>query len=189
VKKRTAVILALIAAVVALIAATQPWLHAKLDSSVSADTSLEVTGKEANEALIPLALAVLAASVALTIAARVFRIILGVIVTLLGAGLVWASVSHMVHPVQAASAELSTMTGLSGGSQFDLVQSHSSTVWPVIALIAAALAVFAGVVVLVWGNSWQAAGRKYETRIPSNEHDRVADWDMLSHGDDPSEDS
>ncbi len=214
--KRHVILAVLITAALALIAATQNWFRADLDQTQLAVSQLEVSGQEANPGLVPLAIAAIASGITLTIVGKVFRVILGAIITLIGVGIVWLSMGFLGDPLKSANTRLSELTGLTGGVQLQYVTAHETTLWVWIAAAAGALLAFAGIAAVLRGGTWQAAGRKYDTHAHSgarsdsgrggagdNEHsagtaaqasdhpdaerDRISDWDMLSGGDDPSE--
>lgn len=174
----------------ALLSATQPWASFKLELGAAAQDHLAVTGQEFNQSLSPLALAVLAGTLALTIAGKVFRRVLGVVLALLGVGVSAVAITVLVDPSAAAIACVTKLTGLAGGSAQDAITGTSLTVWPIVTAALGAVVVLLGVLVLVVSGRWATAGRKYETsakRVESDEPDRIADWDALSDGDDPSD--
>lgn len=179
-----------LAGALALVAATQPWASFQLALGAAAQDHLSVTGQEFNQSLSPLALAVLAAGLALTIAGKVFRRVLGVVIALLGAGIGAVAIGVLIDPAAAAIARVTQLTGLAGGSAQQAVTSTALTAWPIVAAILGAVVLLLGIAVLLVSGRWAAAGRKYETaakREPSDEPDRIADWDALSDGDDPSD--
>lgn len=187
--KRLAVIVLLLAGVLALAASTQPWVFAQLEQVATSQSEITATGKEANAALAPISLAVLALGIALTIAGQIFRYVLSIISVLLGAGLIWVGISSLADPIAAVSTQLSELTGLTGGAQFDSVENLSSTPWPYVTILTGVVTIIAGLIVVLRSRNWKTGGRKYETdKAPvSAEPDRVSDWDMLSNGEDPSE--
>ncbi len=173
----------------ALLSATQPWASFKLELGAAAQDHLSVTGQEFNQSLSPLALAVLAGALALTIAGKVFRRVLGVVLALLGAGISAVAITVLIDPSAASLARVTKLTGLAGGSAQDAIAGTSLTVWPIVTAALGVLVVLLGVLVLAVSGRWATAGRKYETstkRVESDEPDRIADWDALSDGDDPS---
>lgn len=189
--KRLAVITFLLAGVLALAASTQPWVRVELEQVATSQSELVATGKDADASLTPIALAILALGIALTIAGKAFRYVLAVIAVLLGAGLIWSGIAGISDPITGASAQLSELTGLTGGAQFDAVAGSTITPWPYVTIVGGALTIIAGLIVLLKGGSWKTGGRKYETDradAPA-EPDRVSDWDMLTKGEDPSEKS
>ena len=69
---------------VALYSAPQVWVSLSLAEGAAAFSQLEVTGQQVNQSLSPVAIAALASALALTIAGKAFRRVLGVLVLLLG---------------------------------------------------------------------------------------------------------
>lgn len=178
----------------ALAAGAQPWVLFSLDA-VGLNDSL--TGTHANAALTPLSLALIASALALTIAGRVFRWILGALQFALGAGIVAIAITALVSPAAAISARVTELTGI--GDDAEAVSSISVTAWCWIAAAAGLLGLLCGVLVLVTGNRWGAAGGKYEPGDSARSerprgsnpqgagNDRISEWDALTNGDDPTE--
>lgn len=147
------------------------------------------TGHELNAALSPIAIAIIVAALALTIAGPIFRRVLGFLVAGLGAGTVALAASVAVDPESAMTTRVAELTGLSGHGGFAAVSDAALTPWPWLTIAAGAIAAFGGLVVLFASGRWAVAGRKYEaagakTAAPSS--DRISDWDALSEGDDPT---
>ena len=181
-----------IAGAVALYSATQAWVSLTLAEGAAAFGQLEVTGQQVNQSLSPVAIAALAAALALTIAGKAFRRVLGVLVLLLGAGLGAIAVTVMRDPAAAATGRLAEVTGLAGSAQAGLVTSTQMSPMVVLALGAGVLLVLLGALVMLFSGRWKTAGRKYEAdsgaaRPASAEPDRISDWESLNAGDDPSE--
>lgn len=182
-----------IASALALFGATQVWVTLDLAEGAAAFASLEVTGQQLNQSLSPIAIAALAAALALTIAGRGFRRVLGVLVSLLGVGIIAIAVSVLTNPVAAASGGLAEATGLTGHDQLSLVTSYHATQMIVLTLVAGSLLVLFGVLVLILGGRWKSAGRKYEADAgrtaakDDGEPDRISDWEAMSDGDDPTD--
>ena len=82
---------------VGLMAGAQPWVSFMLDGT---HELVPVTGHEVNPALSPVAIALVAAALALTIAGPVFRRVLGGLVVLLGAGLVALTAGVIAKPAR-----------------------------------------------------------------------------------------
>lgn len=180
--------------VLALVSATQTWVALRLIEGAAATDMLLVSGQDLNASLSPVAIAVLAAALALTIAGRVFRWVLGVLITGLGAGIAAMSVGVLSGPVQAASGKLAEITAISGASQLDLVSSADTTIWPLLTVATGILLAVLGVAVVVLSGRWRAAGRKYESGSGASasaaaldEPDRISDWERQNEGEDPSE--
>ena len=183
----------------ALYSATQTWVTLSLSQGAAAFGWLEVTGQQLNQSLSPVAIAALASALALTIAGKAFRRVLGVLVALLGAGIAAIAAVALRDPASVASGRLAEATGLTGSAQLDLVTN--SMVSPVIAMtLGAGIAlVVLGLLVVVLGGRWKAAGRKYETsgddrearpsrpeRPDDAEPDRISDWEAMNEGEDPT---
>lgn len=193
----------LLLAAVALIAATQVWLNIELSEGVSAQGALTVTGQQLSPPLAPMALALAALALALTIAGRIFRFVLGALGVLLGAGIVALTLGVLSAPLDAAAGKVTELTGIGGSDATGIavVASSQVTAWAAITATAGCLAALLGLAVLVWGRRWRSAGRKYETasnatsaaaadaaaEAQNPERDRISDWDALSDGADPSE--
>lgn len=200
-----------LAGAVALFSATQVWVSLGLAPGAAAFDRLDVTGQQLNASLSPVALATLAAALALTIAGRWLRYALGALVALLGAGIVAIAVGVLRDPGAAATGRLAEATGLAGSSQADLVISTDATPLIAVALAAGAVLALLGALVLLLGGRWKTAGRKYraagdtgssrptESRRSARrdgetdgggdgDRDRIADWDELSDGSDPTAD-
>lgn len=181
-----------IAGGLALYSATQVWVSLSLADGAAAFGRLDVTGQQVNQSLSPVAIAALAAALALTIAGKVFRRILGVLVLLLGAGLAAIAVTVMRDPGAAVAGRLAEATGLAGSAQAGLITSTQMSPLVLLTLAAGALLVLLGVLVLLLGGQWRTAGRKYEadsgsSRSVSDEPDRISDWEALNAGDDPTQ--
>ena len=174
----------------ALIAGSQTWVSFMLDGTHSVET---VTGNAANAALAPVSVALIAAALALTIAGPVFRRVLGVLVALLGAGLIALTVGVLADPLAAAGGRITELTGIAGGAAGSAVLWSDVSPWGWVSLIAGALAVALGLLVLLFSGRWGSAGRKYDSAPKAGGNaggapDRISDWDSLSEGTDPSDD-
>lgn len=191
--KASLVLLIALAGAAALAAATQGWVEIRLFEGAAAASELTVTGQKLNPSLSPVALAALASALVLTIAGPVFRRALGVLVALLGAGIGVLAVSALSDARGQSRWAVAEATGISGDAQYELVRSVTTTPWPLLAVASGAALVVAGALVIVLGGRWKSAGRKYESSatpaaaggVPG-EPDRIADWDALSDGDDPT---
>lgn len=176
-----------IAGAVALGAGSQAWITFSLDGSVTEQT----TGHDLNAALSPIAIAIVAAALALSIAGPVFRRVLGVLVAALGGGVTALAATVVANPEAALTAKVTELTGLAGHAGFAAVSSETLTVWSWVTLVAGVIAALTGLYVVVASGRWGAAGRKYEAasaKDPARSHDRISDWDSLSDGDDPTAD-
>ena len=192
-KSKSLLVFAIFVAAGAILAlATQPWITVRLVEGAAAQSTLAITGQEVNASLSPVVLAALAGALALTIAGRVFRVILGAVLVLLGIAAVWIAVYVYVDTAANYTLRVAEVTGLSGTGSSDLVLSVA--VSPLVATTAALAMVLAlaGGAVLVFGGKWKSAGRRYSARTEDGAGaqpgtDRFDDWDSLSDGRDPSE--
>ncbi|MGY1731260.1 Trp biosynthesis-associated membrane protein [Geodermatophilus sp. SYSU D01045] len=138
--------------------------------------------------LVPAAgLLLLAAAVAVLAVRGAGRVAVGVLVALAGAALAWSAVRVLAGGVDTTAAPGERRTA-------DLAAA-----WPVLCLVAAVVALAAGVLVAVRGHRWPAMGRRYE-RAPGvaaapapararTDEDRALDaWRALDRGDDPTAD-
>ncbi len=186
-----AIIVPLVSSVLAFLAWSQQWVEVRLgDGRV-----LVASGDVAAPAIPPLAIAALALVGALTLAGFVFRVILGVLQALLGAGIIASGLLTISDPVQSAAASITTATGVEGlASVRALVDEVGTTVWPVVAIAAGALAIVIGIFIAATASRWPTRPRRFDTvRLsPSDEppttaaSDEHETWDALSDGDDPT---
>lgn len=177
---------------VSLYSATQVRVTLSLTEGAAAFSELAVTGQQMNQSLSPVAIAALASALALTIAGKVFRRVLGVLVLLLGAGLGAIALAVMRDPASAVAGRLAEATGLAGSAQAGLITAVAVSPLVMLTLVAGAVLAVLGVLVLVFGGRWKTAGRKYEAeagpaRPATAEPDRISDWEALNSGQDPSD--
>lgn len=165
-----------------LIAWTQQWWVLSLTSG----QSLPVAGQVAAPALSALGLASLALAAALSIAGRVFRIVLGVLEVLIGVLVTGSAIAALSDPVAASVATVTNAVGESGASAVAaLVASVSVGAWPYLAIVLGVLSALVGVVLLATTRRWPGPTRKYETG-PAEAATPAGTWDALSDGRDPT---
>lgn len=178
-------------AVVALLAGldllswSQTWFRIAV-----APRELAVGGDVAGSAVPALAIASLALVLALALAGPGFRIILALLESLLGVGVVAVTAVALADPLAASAPSITKATGLSGATEVS--GSAASTGWPVVAIVAGCLMVLSGLFIAVSGRGWPASGRRFSrTRtapadVAEAGLDPVREWDALSEGDDPT---
>lgn len=175
----------------AFLAWSQPWVVVTLTDG----RTLAAGGDVAAPALPPLAIAALALVAALSLAGVIFRVILGVLQALLGAGVVASGFLAVVDPVQAAAASITAATGVEGlESVRAIAESASTTGWPVIAITAGCCAIVIGIGISATASRWPERTRRYDAiRLSpadgadsASTPDRLDAWDALSDGDDPT---
>lgn len=181
-----------LAGALALFGATQVWVTLSLAAGAAASETLEVTGQQLNQSLSPVALAALAAAIALTIAGKAFRRVLGVLVLLLGAGIAAIAINVLSDPSAAVASRLAEVTGLEGSVQAGLVTATTVSPLVFVTLAAGVLLALLGLPVLWLGGRWKSAGRKYDAdaqraQARNDEPDRISDWEAQNDGYDPSD--
>ncbi len=185
-RTRTLSLLALVLADAALLlAATREWVVLTIPTgTVTAD------GVTAAGALVPLALAGLVAIGATAIAGTVFRVILGVLQSLLGVCALLQIGVTLGDPVAATRQAVADATGVAGlESVRAAVEEASVSGWAGVAIGGAVLAALGGLAVALGGSRWPATTTRFQrTRAVPADPDRtvVDDWDALSDGDDPT---
>lgn len=182
-------------AVVALLAGleflawSQTWFRIAL-----APHALDIGGDVAGAALPALALASLALVLALALAGPGFRIILALLESLLGVGVITVTSFALTNPLVASAPSITKATGLSG-STAEYADDVAATGWPVVAIVGGCLTVLCGLLLAITVRSWPRSGRRFSrTRTEPAEGagsaerdlDPVREWDALSEGDDPT---
>ncbi len=202
-KKYVALIAVVIASAASLLAWSQPWFHLSIAGASETPVQIDVAGSVAAPALAALALAGLALVCALAISGPVFRMIMGFLAYAIGGSVALSAFLAMCNPIATSAPAVSAVTGITGtGSLSAVVESQSTTVWPILALFSAALLVSAGIAVHITGRQWPSGSRRHNTsryesarwphetvpalstEIPP--HDPVTAWDDLSRGTDPT---
>lgn len=185
-----------------LMAWTQTWLTVTLVADELGGSSIAVGGEIAAGGLAALALAGLALVGALSIAGPVFRVILGILQSVLGATVVLSSVVAIADPIAMSASAVTDTTGVSGeNSVAGLVASATLTPWPFIAGLLGVLGVSLGIAIVISSRRWPGPSRKYQavptaasaieepletSRESPGSSDAIADWDSLSDGADPT---
>lgn len=169
-----------------LLGSTQPWLHAHLSGA-----ELPVSGADAIPVLQPLALAVLALALVLSLVGRVLRHILAALALLAGGVLIAMTAPvTFAPPLSAVESVVTEHSGLIGlEAVAELVTAITATAWPALSLAAAALVAVTGLFALLTAHRWKHGTRRYDsTRTVRSDGpvDAIDSWDDLSRGDDPT---
>lgn len=181
--KLVVIALGVLFAAATLLSWTQPWFGLVLEGG----EGLDVTGQVAAPALSALGLASLALIAALSIAARVVRLVLGVVQLVIGALVVTSAASALADPIAASAAAVTDATALSGDSTIAaLVQASSTTAWPLLGLVAGAGSAVVGLAVLATAWRWPGPTRRYDAAGAQDAPTTVGTWDSLSDGSDPT---
>jgi uncharacterized membrane protein (TIGR02234 family) len=171
-----------------LLTTTQNWWTVHL-----ATKSLPIAGTVAAPALVALSLCSLVLAAALALAGPLFRVILGILEIVLAATILLTTILSLTAPDQPSSDAVSAATGVSGTASIAaLIKSVTLTPWGFFAVAFGVLAIFAGLWLLTSSRFWPPATRKYSAVrfvSPDGPRDSVVDWDALSEGEDPTEQS
>lgn len=185
-RERLVVVLAVVlAGAGAVLASTQTFASATV---TGVQHPIAVPGQQAAPALAPLGVVGLALGLALTIARRVGRTVLGAVLLLLGAAIVAIALPSLLDDAAGTRGAISAATGVTDVAP--LVVARTGSGWPLVAVASGALAAALGVVVLVRGHRWAAGGRRFDApsrpaaRDPRNP---IAEWDALTRGSDPTD--
>jgi len=189
-----------------LIGWSQTWFYLDVTFPTENSEGLAVSGQVASPALSALGLAGFAVTAALALSSITIRRILGILLVVLGAGVVFISILAWSNPIVSSA---SLLTALSAISDLDtlstFVISSSSTLWPGVTSVAGILLVLVGTVIVFTAGKWGTGSRKFE-RVTSGHkdnasgssqsavHNGIVDnssrnidaWDSLSHGTDPT---
>lgn len=200
--RRTVVLAALFAGIVLLLTTTQTWVRAAGLGETSAVQTVEIAGSDIAQGVAAMGLVVLAGAVAVTIARRIARLIIGVLMAAAAVVSGWSVVHVMVDPGEASLAALGEVTGTTETAQsYELAPA----VW--FALAASVLLLVTALALLLGSSRWEesrrydpqaasAAGASEESggtpasgaaaagESPADEFDL---WDGLSAGEDPTE--
>lgn len=189
-----AVLATLVCAIGLFAASAATWIHATVETTLQPIT-VDVAGSDAAPAVTALGLVAGAAAVASTLAGRVLRTIVGVVVSLSGIGAIFAVLAVTGDPQNAARGTVGTQTGAVGtGGEFAL------TVFPWLAVAAAAGLILCGLwLVLVARNARRKTGQRYdrdalaghkaasaEEKVTTEHSDDIDAWDAFTRGEDPT---
>jgi hypothetical protein len=176
--KRLWLVLLLLAAGLLILAWSQPWfVFVTVDGQ-----RITIPGSAAVAGLLATGLASLALGLALTIAPKVLRFVLGGLGVVIALVALAVAVLAVLDPVSASASTVTEQTGVSGhDSIVALLDVTEIGVWPIVGIAGGVLALVAGVGVLATASRWPTAGGRYD-RTPA-EPDA---WSALSEGDDPT---
>ncbi len=172
----------------ALSAGGQAWSTVTVTRRPPLPPVTEVLTGSALAPLVPAAgLLLLAAAVAVLAVRGAGRAAVGVLVVLAGAALAWSGLRALTGTADTGTA--------APGEQRTAVLAAA---WPVLVLLAAVVALAAGVLVVARGRRWPGMGRRYERTpgaaapVPARartDEDRALDaWRAIDRGDDPTDD-
>jgi uncharacterized membrane protein (TIGR02234 family) len=186
-----ALLLDLLGAGVALLVSTRAWQTVTTPQPAPRhDDLLDLSGRTVDAAPTALALVALAGVVAVLATRGLVRRIVGGVLLIAGAGLVWRAI--------ASASAVSTRRART------LVSEHHKTVdvsgvvprvathgaWPVLTLVCGLLVIAAGGLIAWRGHRWQAMSARYEARPAATANGTRAAatmWTALDRGEDPTD--
>ncbi|GII76902.1 membrane protein [Sphaerisporangium rufum] len=171
-----------------LVAAGRTWATVRLSGGLGGPARpVAVGGGELAPALVPLALAALAAMVAVFAARGALRRGIGAVICLLGPAIAVAALRGATAGRAAeAAAEHSTLSAAARAASVSVVWA-----WPAATLAGAAALLAAGLLAAVRGGRWPGMSGRYEraaAAAPRSARPAGARslWDALDRGDDPT---
>lgn len=190
--RRTTVLVALLGAGLLMLSTTMTWVAAAGLGETSAVPEVEVTGSQAADTVAAMGLVGLAGAVAVTIAGRIGRWVIAVLLLLASAMALYASVGVLINPAGAAELVVGEVTGTT-----TTAQQYQLGLGAWIASVGALLMLAASLVLGAVSHRWtdRKATKRY-SRTAGDEPtdpDEPADpdeydlWDGLSEGDDPTQ--
>ncbi len=175
-------------AVIGLWSATRTWITVDVQSSTVQIPQIVVDGASAAPAITAVSIAVLAGSLALLIAGKVSRYIIGAICLLAGIAVIASGAAALANPQTASFAAVSKATGLAQNAG-----DYAVSAWPTVAVIGGVLIVIQSVLVLIFARTWAAKADKYardagaKADAPKDASSQnIADWEQFSAGEDPT---
>lgn len=192
ISRRTAASLTGLTGVAVLVTTLPTWVSGSAPTATG-DLTVSAAGTTVAPGTASIALVILAAGAVLGLAGRVLRVLalLGVIAGAILAALnVFAFLAAPEVAAASAAAEVTSVRAIN--------EPVAVTVWPYLCLAVLAIGAGLGVWFLTRLGSWQAVGRRFETRGAPPPAEDVADsrtrarrqamddWDALSRGEDPS---
>ncbi|MBG6184334.1 putative membrane protein (TIGR02234 family) [Arthrobacter sp. CAN_A214] len=188
-KRRGTVVMAIVLmALLAFGTTTQTWLTVSLPQDAVQTPDLDVAGSDAATPVTAFALVSLAGAFAVSIAGRIARWVVAIILLVAGVGIAFVSLQVTGDPTAAAAPSIGEAIGISGGAGATV----TTTAMPWVAAGAGLLLAAAAVWLIIAGRSWGQT-RRYEKNpqgaapAPGTAHaGEIDSWDRLTHGEDPT---
>ncbi|GAB3598800.1 hypothetical protein GCM10027446_29950 [Angustibacter peucedani] len=183
-----AALLALLGAVLGLLSASRPWVHALVDDPVLGRTTVTASGRQAAPVVPAVALVALAGGVALLLARTLGRRVAGALLVLAGA----AGAAATVSTVRSPSGGVADLVGRALGTVGTRDAQLDVTAWPWLALAGAVCVVLAGCLAVLRARVWAAPRTRFEAPVAGSVEAAEAapaaadPWDALTRGDDPT---
>ncbi len=183
------VVIMLLGGVLALIGATQTWVTATgFDAAHIHNVAL--SGQEASPVIPAMALVTVAAGAALSIARRIGRWIIGIVVVFAAITMGWATIIVIINPVGAVAQKIAETTGTTGVEE--IVPNIEVSILPWLTITGALIGAIGGLITLTLGSNWPVGKtKKYDVgeqqrRDHDGPLDEIDTWDELSRGEDPT---
>jgi uncharacterized membrane protein (TIGR02234 family) len=186
-----ALLLDLIGAGGALLVSTRAWQTVTTPQPAPRhDDVLDLSGRTVDAAPTALALVALAGVVAVLATRGIARRIVGGVLALAGAGLVWRAIacSSAVSAQRARSLVSERHRTVEVSGVVPQIATHGA--WPVLTLVGGVLVAAAGGLIAWRGHCWQAMSARYEAPPTAELDDTRAAatlWTALDRGEDPTE--
>ena len=185
----TTVIIVLLGGIIALIGSTQVWVTATGFEAAHIH-SVTLSGQEASPVITAMALVTAAAGAALSIARKIGRWIIGVVVVLAGITMGWATSNIAMTPTNAVAQKIAETTGTTGMA--DIAPNIEVSMLPWVTVLGAVIGVIGGLCALIAGREWPIGKtKKYDVGTQQRADrtgplDEIDTWDELSRGEDPT---
>ena len=182
--RRTAVLAGTAASALLAGATRTTWVQASAPDLTGTAQSVDVLGADAAPAVLALALAGIAASLATSLSSAWVRFLTGPVLLLAGAGAGIAALGVMRAPEAAAGSAVASATGVVGAQ----IEAETTS-WPLLALVPALAVAGIGVLMLLAGGGWPRSTRYRSAAVTATadpSDDPAAAWDALTRGEDPS---
>jgi uncharacterized membrane protein (TIGR02234 family) len=194
-RKSTLVLLIAALALAVFGTTTQTWITVTLDpdqagQTVGGQNTLAVQGSKAATAVTALALVALAGGLAASIAGKIARWVITVIVVLAAAGIIAAAATVLADPLAAAQGSIAAATGVNGSSA-----GADVTAFPLLAVVVGILLALGALLIVPAARFWKSR-TKYDAAASGSAAgssaaaagpvDEIDSWDRLSRGDDPT---
>lgn len=170
---------------------TRTWLDVVLPQAAVETPDIAVAGSEAATAVTAFAVVALAAALASSIAGKVARWVISVVLLVAGIGVTYASAAVISDPAQGAAGAVGKAVGVSGSAGAEV----TLTAMPYLAAAAGVLIALAGVWLAVASRTWPvsrryaaqpATGAAEKTESTQPPIDDIDSWDRLTKGEDPT---
>jgi uncharacterized membrane protein (TIGR02234 family) len=186
-EKVAAALLAAVGSVVVLLTVGRGWAHGDVTTPIT--FRVTATGSQLTGVPYALGLAGLAGGLALFAVRRIGRYFVGVILTLAGAGTVYA-VADRLSSLDAALRSQASTQGLGADARFVDVDNN---LVPYLTILGGVILCLAGIYTLARGRTWSGLGNRYEApaaRVAAKPAGPVTSrdlWDAQGRGNDLTE--